>query len=370
MRSPACDLFGIETPIFAFSHCRDVVVEASRAGGLGVLGTAHFSPEELERELRWIDDHVEGKPYGLDLLMPSSYAKVDLDTQDTSKLIPEGHRAFMAEMLARNGVPPLPEGMAEEIRKVTLRRFSVSPEQHEEELEIAFRHPFKLLVAALGRPNEKVVRRAREKGIRLASLVGTPEHALRQKEAGVDLIVAQGTEAGGHTGAISTMVLTPQIVDLVAPTPVLAAGGIATGRQMAAAMALGAAGVWCGSVWLTTKESDAPPEVKRRILAAQSKDAVITRSYSGKPSRVLRSGWTDAWSASGSPDPLQIPLQSLLTKEAMARVTRAGADAMASYPAGQVIGMMTSESTVRQVFQDMLTEFAEAMERMNALSAD
>lgn len=365
MRSPVCGMFGIETPIFAFSHCRDVVVAVSRAGGFGVLGTAHFSPEELERELSWIDAHIDGRPYGLDLLMPSSYAKVDQATPDLSTLIPEGHRAFMAALLERNGVPALPEGMAEEIRRVTLRRFSVSPEQHAEELEIAFRHPFKLLVAALGRPNESVVRRARENGVKLAALVGTPEHAARQREAGMDLVIAQGTEAAGHTGTISTMVLTPQVVDLMAPTPVLAAGGIATGRQMAAAMALGAAGVWCGSVWLCTAESDAPPEVKRRILAAQSKDAVITRSYSGKPSRVLRSGWTDAWAAAGAPDPLQMPLQSLLTKEAMARVTRAGADAMASYPAGQVIGQMRSETSVRQVFQDMLTEFAETMERLN-----
>jgi len=369
MHSPACDLFGIETPIFAFSHCRDVVVEVSRAGGLGVLGTAHFSPEELERELNWIDAHIEGKPYGLDLLMPSSYAKVDLATEDTSRLIPERHRAFMADMLARNGVPELPEGMAEEIRRATLRRFSVSPAQHAEELEIAFRHPFKLLVAALGRPNDDVVRRARERGVKLAALVGSPEHAARQREAGMDLIIAQGTEAAGHTGTISTMVLTPQVVDLMAPTPVLAAGGIATGRQMAAAMALGAAGVWCGSVWLCTRESDAPPEVKRRILAAQSKDAVVTRSYSGKPSRVLRSGWTEAWAAQGAPDPLQMPLQSLLTKEAMARVTRTGADAMASYPAGQVIGMMRSETTVRQIFRDMLTEFAETLDRLNSAAA-
>jgi NAD(P)H-dependent flavin oxidoreductase YrpB (nitropropane dioxygenase family) len=213
-----------------------------------------------------------------------------------------------------------------------------------------------------------VVKRARARGIKLASLVGSPEHARRQRGAGVDLIVAQGTEAGGHTGSISTMVLTPQIVDLVAPIPVLAAGGIASGRQMAAAMALGAAGVWCGSVWLCTAQSDAPPEVKRKILAARSQDAVITRAYSGKPSRVLKSGWTEAWAAAGAPDPLQMPLQSLLTKEAMARVTRAGAEALASYPAGQVIGQMQGETTVRQVFNDMLVEFADTMERLNRLT--
>lgn len=365
MRSTACEMFGIETPIFAFSHCRDVVVEASKAGGLGVLGTAHFSTEELRRELEWIDAHIEGRPYGLDILMPTTYAKVDASAEDLTQLLPKAHREFMANLLTQHGIPPLPEGMAEEIRRATLQRMTVSPEQHEQVLKVAFEHPFALLVAALGRPDESVVRRARARGIKLASLVGSPEHAVHQREAGVDLIVAQGTEAGGHTGSIATMVLTPQIVDLVAPIPVLAAGGIATGRQMAAAMALGAAGIWCGSVWLCTAQSDAPPEVKRKILAARSQDAVVSRSYSGKPSRVLRSGWTDAWAAAGAPAPLMMPLQSLLTKEAMMRVTRAGADAFASYPAGQVIGQLRSETTVRQIFYDMLVEFADTVDRLN-----
>lgn len=368
MNSPVCEMFGIETPIFAFSHCRDVVVEASKAGGLGVLGTAHFTTEELQRELEWIDGHIEGRPYGVDILMPTTYAKLDASAKDLSQLIPKTHREFMANLLASHGIAPLPEGMAEDIRRATLRRMTVSPEQHEEVLEVAFEHPFTLLVAALGSPGESVVRRARARGIRLASLVGSPKHALRQRDAGVDLIVAQGTEAGGHTGTIATMVLTPQIVDLVAPLPVLAAGGIATGRQMAAAMALGAAGVWCGSVWLCTAQSDAPPEVKRKILAARSQDAVISRSYSGKPSRVLRSGWTDAWAAAGAPEPLMMPLQSLLTKEAMTRITRANAEGLASYPAGQVIGQMRSETTVRQIFYDMLAEFADTVERLNSVA--
>ena len=368
MRSSACKMFGIDTPIFAFSHCRDVVVEASKAGGLGVLGTAHFTTEELRRELEWIDGHIEGRPYGLDILMPTTYAKVDASSEDLSQLVPKTHREFMTNLLAKHGIPPLPDGMAEDIRRATLRRMTVTPEQHEEVLGVAFQHPLALLVAALGRPDETVVRRARERGIKVASLVGSPEHAIRQRQAGVDLIVAQGTEAGGHTGTIATMVLTPQIVDLIAPIPVLAAGGIATGRQMAAAMALGAAGVWCGSVWLCTAQSNAPPEVKRKILAARSQDAVITRAYSGKPSRVLRSGWTDAWAAAGAPDPLMMPLQSLLTKEAMTRVTRANAEALASYPAGQVIGQMRSETTVRQIFHDMLVEFADTVDRLNCFA--
>ena len=361
-------MFGIETPIFAFSHCRDVVIEASKAGGLGVLGTAHFTTEELRRELEWIDAHIDARPYGLDILMPATYAKVDASGEDLSQLVPATHREFMANLLARHGIAPLPGGMAEDIRRATLKRMTVSPAQHEEVLEVAFEHPFALLVAALGSPDESVVKRAHERGIKLASLVGSPEHAIRQRQAGVDLIVAQGTEAGGHTGSIATMVLTPQIVDLVAPLPVLAAGGIASGRQMAAAMALGAAGVWCGSVWLCTAQSDAPPEVKRKILAARSQDAVISRSYSGKPSRVLRSAWTDAWAAAGAPDPLMMPLQSLLTKEAMARVTRANAEDLASYPAGQVIGQMRSETSVRQVFHEMLAEFADTMERLNRVA--
>lgn len=368
MTNPITEMFGIDAPIFAFSHCRDVVVEASRAGGLGVLGTAGFTPDELEMELDWIDRRVEGRPYGLDVLMPTNYESVRLEgDQPASSLLPDGHVAFVDDVLARHGIGRLDPQHSESIRRVTLARFTITPAQHERILDIAFRHPIRLLVSALGPPQLNLVERARRAGMKLAGLVGSPDHARRLMDAGVDIIVSQGTEAGGHTGQISTMVLTPQIVDLVAPIPVLAAGGIASGRQMLAAMALGAAGVWCGSVWLATAQSDAPPEVKQRILAAKSTDTIISKSYSGKNSRVLRSAWTDAWAEAGAPPTLPMPLQSLLVKEAMARAQRATSLPLATYPAGQVIGQIRSETTVREIFYEILSEFADQLERLRSL---
>jgi NAD(P)H-dependent flavin oxidoreductase YrpB (nitropropane dioxygenase family) len=295
--------------------------------------------------------------------MPVSYETVRLkEGQRVSELLPEDHLKFVDGLLARHDVPELPDDESEKIRRVTLERFTITPAQHARILDTAFRHSIKLLVSALGTPSPQVAQRARDAGMKLAALVGSPEHAVKQRDAGMDIIIAQGTEAGGHTGQISTMVLTPQIVDLVAPIPVLAAGGIANGRQMLAALALGAAGVWCGSVWLATRESDAPPEVKQRILAARSSDTVVSRSYSGKNSRVLKSAWTEAWVSEGAPKPLPMPLQSLLVKEAMARAQKSRSVLLATYPAGQAIGQISSESSVRQVFYDMLAEFSDQLD--------
>src|SRR5579883_1154626 len=252
MRTRICDMFGIEFPIFAFSHCRDVVAAVSKACGMGVLGALAFSNEQLEIELEWIDKHVDGKPYGVDIVMPAKIegAGKDLTKADFEKMIPEQHKKFVDMMLARYEVPPLPEGEQPE----TL--LSWANEGGRSHVDIALKHPISLIVNALGPPPKDVVDRVHTHGVKVAALVGTAAQAKKQVEAGVDIIVAQGTEAGGHTGEVTTMVLVPDVVDAVAPTPVLAAGGIGSGRQMAAALALGADGVWTGSIWLATKESD------------------------------------------------------------------------------------------------------------------
>src|SRR5213079_3521519 len=156
--------------------------------------------------------------------------------------------------------------------------------------------------------------------VRVAALAGKPQHAERSLARGVDLIVAQGTEAGGHTGEISTMVLVPEVVDAVSPTPVLAAGGIGNGRQIAASLALGAQGVWCGSVWLTTEEAETHPIVKEKFLAASSSDTVRSRASTGKPARQLRTAWTEAWDSPDNPDPLPMPLHGMLIADAQRRM--------------------------------------------------
>ncbi|MDH2428528.1 nitronate monooxygenase family protein [Sphaerisporangium sp. TRM90804] len=374
MRTEICERFGIEFPLFAFSHCRDVVAAVTNAGGFGVLGAVAYSPEQLERELCWLDRQVAGRPYGVDVLVPGRIDRAA--TAPRGRLIdaiPEVHRDFVTHLLSKYGVstgrtlPPGPK--ADELgRRVTHTGATGL-------IDVALGHPIRLIASALGTPPPVMVERARTAGVPVAALVGTVEHARRQVAAGADLVVAQGSEAGGHTGEVSTMVLVPQVVDAVAPVPVLAAGGIADGRQMAAALALGAGGVWCGSVWLTTEEAETAPVVKEKLLAATSLDTVRSRSRTGKPARQLASAWTTEWdTAPESPGALPMPLQMLLAEGAMARIGEAaesgepGARELANYFVGQVVGQMNQVKPARRVVHEMMEEFAAAVERVSDIT--
>lgn len=371
MKTPICELFGIETPIFAFSHCRDVVVEVSKAGGMGVLGVSGFSAEQLERELRWIDDHIGGKPYGIDILMPGSYEAVaDQKKIDASEIrFPEGHVAFLNALAEAAHLPPLPEEQKRKIIEHELAHINMTPQEGAELFEIALSHPIKLVVSALGPPPKEMVDRAHSRGILVGALVGSAAHVPVQLERGVDVIVAQGTEAGGHTGTISSMVLWPQVVDAAGGIPVLAAGGVGSGRHIAAAFALGTQGVWCGSVWLGAAESELSADMKQRLFETRAEDAIQTRCMTGKPCRVNRSLYTDAWSAPGAPSPLKLPLQPMLSAEFRERVTRAGATQYMTYPVGQVVGTMSAPTDVRTILRDMLEELATTFERLDELQS-
>jgi NAD(P)H-dependent flavin oxidoreductase YrpB (nitropropane dioxygenase family) len=369
MRLPICEAFDIEFPIFAFSHCRDVVAAVSRAGGLGVFGALAFSNEQLEIELDWIDAHVDGKPYGVDVVMPASLADTPpLDKAAFEAMIPAGHRQFVEDVLGRYRVPKLPEG---EVAHEGLLAWTHSGARTQ--VEIALSHPIRLLVNALGTPPKDVIDRVHARGVQVAALCGSLEHALRHVEAGIDIIVAQGSEAGGHTGEVGTMVLIPDVVDAVAPRPVLAAGGIGSGRQIAAAMALGAAGAWTGSIWLTTTESDLHPVAREKLLAASARDTVRSRSMTGKPARQLRTAWTEAWDDPKSPGALPMPLQFLLTSEAITRIHRnahvpgSGARELVGSPVGQIVGRMNAVRPVREVIYEMMTEYVDTVQRMSGL---
>jgi len=366
VRNHLCERLGIEFPIFAFSHCRDVVAAVSRAGGLGVLGAVSYSPEELETELVWIDEHVGGKPYGVDTVIPAEYvgkADGDLKKVDLEKLIPEAHRKFVEDLLRKHGVPEIPPGI--EATESLLGWSASSGRAH---VEVALRHPIRLLANALGPPPPDVIETAHKRGLLVAALCGTVPQAMKQKAAGVDIIVASGYEAGGHTGEIGSMVLLPQVVDAVAPTPVLAAGGIGSGRQMAAAMVLGAQGVWTGSLWLTTRESDCVPALIDKMLAATSSDTVRSKCISGKPARQLKTAYTEAWSAPDSPGTLPMPLQYMATASATQRINRyaqtkkPGSADLLGTPVGQVVGQMKEVRAVKDVVQAMVTEYIEAIE--------
>jgi NAD(P)H-dependent flavin oxidoreductase YrpB (nitropropane dioxygenase family) len=369
IRTPLSEELGIEHPIYAFTVHKEVAAAVSRAGGLGVLGALRFSPEELEGELTWMDENVDGNPYGVDVVMPASYVGAgigdlgDLMTQLQS-MIPDEHRAFVERVLSEHGVPPLEDG--EQVRELLGWTDTTARPQ----VDVALKHPICLLANALGPPPKDIVDLAHQHGVKVAALVGKVEQALAQVEVGVDVIVAQGTEAAGHTGEVASMVLWPDVVDAVAPRPVLGAGGIGTGRQMAAALALGTQGAWTGSIWLTVEEADVPEVVRRKLIAAGSRDTLRTRTWTGKPARLLRTGWTDAWEDPANPKPLQMPLQWFLTAEAQHRIFRSENEELIGMPVGQIVSRMNEIRKTEDVVHDMGRECEETLARLQSLAAE
>ncbi|MBI3786416.1 MAG: nitronate monooxygenase [Deltaproteobacteria bacterium] len=379
MHTRVTKMLGIDFPIFAFTHCRDVAAAVSNAGGLGVLGAVAHSPEQLDIDLRWIAEQTKGKPFGVDLLIPRKYVGAEMggiDRNSLSSMLPEEHRRWIDQVLERYSVPPLPPASESERDQRGMAGLRIDPKSMGPLIEVSFAHKAALIASALGTPPDWLVDKAHAAGIPVAALAGRIDHAVAHKQAGVDLIIAQGTEGGGHTGEIATMVLVPQVVDAVAPTPVLAAGGIACGRQMAAEMALGAEGVWCGSVWLTTHESETSPAIREKFLAAGSADTRRSRSLTGKPARMLRSAWTDAWDEPGAPQPLPMPLQSMLVADAQRRIHRvahkadSSARPLVTYFVGQVVGQMNTPMSARDVVRGMVEECLDTMDRMNGLFED
>ncbi len=375
MDSRICDMLGIEFPLVAFTHSRYVVAEVSKAGGFGVLGAANMTPEQLEAELTWIDENINGKPYGVDLIVPNKFiGKGDNTTPDGMiAMLPDAHKSFAEDILQAHDIDA--EDIDDAARRETMVfADNLTLEGAKRHLDIAFSHPIKLIANALGVPPREMMEMGKRHGVAVAALVGAKSHAINQVQAGVDILVVAGSEAGGHCGAVSTMVLVPEIFEAIqnqCETPILAAGGIVTGRQMAACMAMGASGVWTGSVWLTTMEAETAPVVKEKMLAASSSDTVRARSRTGKHSRQLRSPWTDAWEQEDAPDPLAMPLQSLISEPALGKVERLsedghkGAQDLATYWVGQGVGLMNAGQSVRNVVYDFKEDFLNAHERLS-----
>lgn len=374
MKTQICEQLGIEFPLFAFTHCRDVAAAVSRAGGFGVFGGAMMGADQLKIELDWIDEHVDGNPYGVDLAIPENMPTKDEQEQNSATLyarVPNEHKVFVNSLLERHGVnPDTPVAFDEP------HQLSPFLDEAERMVDESLRHPIKLLVNALGLPPAFLIERAHSKNVAVGALVGSKDHAVRQIEAGVDVLIAQGTEAAAHCGEVSTMVLTPEVVRAVKDikdVPVLAAGGIVTGAQMAAAMAMGAAGAWTGSVWLTTAESNVAPVVREKILAAKSRDTIRSRAMTGKTARQLRTAWSAAWESEESPGALPMPFQHLLTDRAFQQATKSyengneQAREIVSEGVGQGIGMIVQEKDCRTVVREFMEEFAESIERLNEL---
>jgi NAD(P)H-dependent flavin oxidoreductase YrpB (nitropropane dioxygenase family) len=360
-----CEQLGIQHPIFGFTPSEHVAAAISRAGGLGVLGCVRFNdPADLEAALSFMDENTDGRPYGVDIVMPAKIPTEGTRT-DLSALVPAGHKEFVERTLLKLGVPPLSGDSATDAG--VLGWLHSVARSH---VDVALGHRISLIANALGSPPVDVIERAHEAGVPVAALAGTAAHALRHVENGVDIVVAQGYEAGGHTGEIASMVLVPEVVDAVGDrVPVLAAGGIGCGRQVLAAHALGAAGVWMGSYWLTTAEyqlttGDNP--IQTALVRAGSSDTVRSRIYTGKPARLLKNRWTQAWAEPDAPEPLPMPLQNLLVSQAHLRMMRGGDPAVVAMPVGQIVGRMNEIRPVAEVMASLLAEIEEARARLKA----
>jgi NAD(P)H-dependent flavin oxidoreductase YrpB (nitropropane dioxygenase family) len=360
MRTAFTELVGVQHPIVGFNRSPGVVAAVTNAGGLGVLGASGYTAQELDAQLTWIEEQVDGRPYGVDLLVPEKFATGDPGNLVASlrAQIPPEHLAFVEDLLARYDIPAASgRAVRDEVSATSLTTVGAVAL-----LDVVFSHRIALIANALGTPPPELVTRGHAAGAVVAALVGQPRHALRQLDAGVDVLIAQGTEAGGHTGTIATMVLTPEIVGLAGGRPVLAAGGIASGAQMAAALALGAAGAWCGSVWLSSEEDVANQATKGKFLTATSSDTVRSPTRTGKPARQLRSAWHDEWESPGAPAALPMPLQPMLVNEAWRRIDRAadagheGALALESFFIGQVVGSFQDIRPAGEITRQMAAD--------------
>lgn len=370
MRTALSDEFGLDLSLFAFNYQPDVVIEVCKAGGLGVLGAVRFTPAELREAIEYVEANIGGRPYGVDVVMPAktlAVAGMGVDEMHDmlEKMIPQEHKDFVERVLDQHGVPKLPAD-AEQGRDL----LSWNDTEARQQVDISLDRPdVVLIVNALGPPPKDVVDEVHQAGKKVAALVGRKDHALKQVANGVDIIVAQGTEAGGHAGDVATMVLVPEVVDAVEGRPVLAAGGIGNGRQVAAALALGAQGVWTGSMWLNTVECGQPEAMYRKFANATSSDAVRSRAYTGKPARQLRTAWTEAWDDPANPDPLGMPLQYMLCAEAQDRIRRSGKEELMGTPIGQLVGSFAEVRTVAEVIAALKDEYARTVAALPSLSA-
>ena len=371
MHTPLCDELGIEFPIFAFTHCRDVVVAVSKAGGFGVLGAVGFTPEQLEIECAWIDEHIGDHPYGVDIVIPNKYEGMNADmsgdelAEMLKKMVPQQHLDFAKKILADHGVPTA-DADSNALQLLGWTEATATPQ-----VEVALRHPKMTLIAnALGTPPVEMIRHIHASGRKVAALCGSPAQALKHAEADVDIIIAQGGEGGGHCGDVGSIVLWPQAVKAVAPRPVLAAGGIGSGEQIAAALALGCQGTWSGSQWLMVEEAHNTPVQQAAYVKASSRDTVRSRSFTGKPCRMLRNDWTEAWETAGNPEPLGMPLQYMVSGMAVAATNKYPNETVdvAFNPVGQVVGQFTKVEKSAAVIERWVQEYLEATNRLDEIN--
>ncbi len=360
LRTPICDTLGIRHPIFGFSHSVDVCVAIARAGGFPVLGLAREMPHEIPGLLADVERRMGSMPYGIDLMLPSRVPQA-ASLDDLRATLPPEHVAFTDGLRQRFGVQPprKPSFFTTQVRSEAL---------FEQQIEAVLASNCRGVAMAIGL-RAGLVERARARGKLTFSLVGSVRHARKALDAGVEVLVAQGYDAGGHTGPVGTLSLLPQVIAVAGEVPVLAAGGIATGAQVLGTLAMGAQGAWLGTLWMAARENHTPPALMQRLIASRSEDTVITRAHSGKPCRVVRSEWIDAWEAPDAPDPLGMPMQQVLTGDVFAALHEHDDARLIYEAAGQSVFGIERETTIAEQFDTLVADMAAAWKRLQALAA-
>ena len=357
LHTPLCDKLGIEYPVVAFTHCKDVAVAVINSGGFAVLGEALHTPDEIAADIKWIRERIGGKPFGIDLVLPSSVA-AETSVDELLAMIPQEQRDFEQQIKRKYNVPD--PKIAPNIHVWG----GLDQKRALDQLEVVFDERVPVFASGLGSP-AFLLKRAHELGMQVWGLVGKPRQARRQIEAGTDVIIAQGFDAAGHTGNIGTFSIVPQVVDAARGTgiPVIAAGGVTTGRHLAAALALGADGVWTGSLWLTSRESDLNMPLKERLLEAETEDTMYSNCISGYTMRTTRSPWHDEWMSDAAPEVLKPPLQMILSSNYIQGSLDYQRKDLMTEAAGQGIHYVKEMKPARQILSDIVEEALDVFDR-------
>ena len=357
LHTPLCDKLGIEYPVVAFTHCKDVAVAVINSGGFAVLGEALHTPDEIAADIKWIRERIGGKPFGIDLVLPASMP-AEKSVAELLAMIPQEQRDFEQHIKRKYNVPD--PKIAPNIHVWG----GLDQKRAMDQLEVIFDERVPVFASGLGSP-AFLLKRAHELGIQVWGLVGKPRQAKRQIEAGTDVIIAQGFDAAGHTGNIGTFSIVPQVVDAARGTgvPVIAAGGVTTGRHLAAALALGADGVWTGSLWLTSRESDLNMPLKERLLEAETEDTMYSDCISGYTMRTTRSPWHDEWMSDAAPEVLKPPLQMILSSNYIQGSLDYQRKDLMTEAAGQGIHYIKEMKPARQILSDIVEEALDVFDR-------